>query len=229
MSTLAIIPARGGSKGILGKNIQPILGKPLLAYSIEHAQQTPAIDRIVVSTDDSAIRTVAESYGVEVIQRPPELSSDTATSESALVHALTALKAQDGYQPEIIFFLQATSPLRQSDDLSRAYATFQQEGADSLLSVSPFHGFLWRVGSDGAQPFNYDHQHRPRRQDAPDDVMENGSFYIFKRWVLEQFNNRLGGKIALHRMNVLDGFQVDEPDDLILIEHLLRLRQPTPS
>jgi N-acylneuraminate cytidylyltransferase len=228
MSNLAIIPARGGSKGIPGKNIKPILGKPLLAYSIEQAQACAAIERIVVSTDDPIIAEVARQYGAEVVERPADLSGDTASSESALVHVLETLATQEQYEPEAVFFLQATSPLRHPDDLSRAYATFQAQQADSLLSVSPFHGFLWRIGADGPQAFNYDHLNRPRRQDAPDDVMENGSFYLFKPWVLRQFNNRLGGKIAVHRMSVLDGFQVDEPDDLILIDHLLRLRQAQP-
>jgi N-acylneuraminate cytidylyltransferase len=222
---LALIPARGGSKGIPHKNIRPIAGLPLLAYSLWHCQQTPAITRKVVSTDDPKIAAVAEQYGGEVIWRPDTLSGDTASSESALSHALGVLAEREAYRPDVVVFLQATSPLRAPDTLTRALAQFDSEGADSLLSVSPFHGFLWRVEPGGVRSFNYDYQHRPRRQDAPEDVMENGSFYIFRPWVLEKFQNRLGGKIAVYRMGALESFQVDEPEDLILMEALLSFSQ----
>src|ERR1051326_3930369 len=105
---LAIIPARGGSKGIPGKNVKLIDGKPMLAYSIEHARATPAITRIVVSTDSEEIANVARRYDAEVIWRPAEISGDTATSESALVDTLDQLAAREHYQPELVVFLQAT-------------------------------------------------------------------------------------------------------------------------
>jgi N-acylneuraminate cytidylyltransferase len=222
---LAIIPARGGSKGIPKKNIRPIAGKPLLAYSIEQAWGTPSITRVVVSTDDPEIKAVAQTYRAEVVDRPAEISGDTASSESALLHVLDHLRQQEGYEPDLVVFLQATSPLRQPDDIQRAIDTLRRENADSLLSVTAFHGFVWRIEDGRATSFNYDYQHRPRRQDAPEDVMENGSIYVFKPWVLWEKKNRLGGKIAVHRMSVLDSFQVDEPDDLILIEQLLAIRQ----
>jgi YrbI family 3-deoxy-D-manno-octulosonate 8-phosphate phosphatase len=91
--------------------------------------------------------------------------------------------------------------------------------------VGPVHGFVWRVEKDGAtRSFSYDHLNRPRRQDAPEDLIENGSFYVFKPWVLREFNNRLGGKIALYRMSALDSFQIDEPGDFELLELIMRHR-----
>ncbi len=225
MEIVAIIPARGGSKGIPHKNIQPVAGKPLLVYTIEHARETLSIARIVVSTDDPDIGAVAQQAGAQVIWRPVTLSGDTATSESALLHALDYLRDTEGYEPDLVVFLQATSPLRQSGDVQNAIDTLLREQADSLFSASPVHGFLWRNEGGVLSSVSYDYRHRQRRQDAPEDLMENGSIYVFKPWVLRQLNNRLGGKIAVYRMHPLDSFQVDEPDDLDLVERLLAIRQ----
>ena len=106
--------------------------------------------------------------------------------------------------------------------------TLQREQADSLLSVCLVHGFVWRNDKGSISSFSYDHRSRPRRQDAPEDLVENGSIYVFKPWVLRKFNNRLGGKIALHRMDPLDSFQIDEPGDIALIEHLMSFRHSRP-
>lgn len=222
---LAIIPARGGSKGIPGKNILPLGGKPLLAHSIDQAKRTPAITRVVVSTDDDQIARVARAYGAETIARPPEISGDAASSESALLHALDFLRASEGYEPDLVVFLQATSPLRGPGDIGNALETFDREHADSLLSVCPLHGFVWRRTPEGIRSFSYDYKNRQRRQDAPEDFVENGSLYIFKPRVLRESGNRLGGTIALYPMAVLDSFQIDEPGDFQLMEALLAARQ----
>ena len=247
MKLIAIIPARGGSKGIPGKNIRPVGGKPLLAWSIGQARQTPQITRVFVSTDSNEIAAVARDYGAEVIMRPPEISGDTASSESCLVHALDWLEgakcqapsAKDASRfsisaspwasnPDLVVFLQATSPLRKPDDIQKAIETFEREQADSLFSACRVEGFVWRVEEDGTpRSFSYNHLDRPRRQDAPEDLIENGSIYIFKPWVLRRFNNRLGGKIAVYRMPALHSFQIDEPADLELIEALMASRHRT--
>jgi N-acylneuraminate cytidylyltransferase len=223
---LAIIPARGGSKGIPRKNIQPVGGRPLLAHTIHQARQTPAIQRVVVSTDDAEIAAVAGDWGAEVITRPPDISGDTATSESALVHALTHLRQSEGYEPDLVVFLQATSPLRRADDIQKAIETLQREQADSLFSACLVHGFVWRIERGQLSSFSYDYRNRQRRQDAPEDLIENGSIYVFKPWVLRELNNRLGGKIAVYRMDPLDSFQVDEPADIQLMSDLMSLRKP---
>jgi N-acylneuraminate cytidylyltransferase len=222
---LSIIPARGGSKGIPGKNIRPVGGKPLLAWSIEQARQTSRISRVFVSTDSPEIAAVASNYGADIIERPPEISGDAASSESCLVHALDYLKAKENLEPDLVVFLQPTSPLREADDIQKAIETLEREQADSLFSACRVEGFVWRVEKDGTpRSFTYDHKNRPRRQDAPEDLIENGSIYIFKPWVLRKFNNRLGGKIAVYRMPALNSFQIDEPADLELIEHLMAQR-----
>ncbi len=221
---LAIIPARGGSKGIPGKNIRLLNGKPLLAHTIEQAQHTPQITRIIVSTDDPAIGQIARTYGAEVIWRPAAISGDKASSESALQHVLDILLEREGYDPKLVVFLQATSPMRRPDDVQRAIETLDIEQADSLLSVCPVHGFIWRRMGENIDSFSFNYRQRQMRQDAPQDYIENGSIYVFKPWVLRQLDNRLGGKIAIYEMAYLDSFQIDEPNDLVLIERLMAAR-----
>ena len=225
MSTIAIVPARGGSKGIPHKNLIPVAGRPLLQHTLESALATPSIDRVVVSTDDLAIAELTEALGCEVVLRPEELSGDTASSESALRHVMETLRAQEGYQPERVVFLQATSPLRRATDIEDSIQTLVREDADSLFSASPVHGFVWRTKGEELRPLTYDPADRPRRQEIGTDLVENGSIYVFRPWVLFEMGNRLGGKIAVHAMDPMDSFQIDEPSDLELFERLFVLRQ----
>ncbi len=223
--TLAIIPARGGSKGIPRKNLALLAGRPLLAYTVEAAQRTAAVERVVVSTDDPEIAAAAADFGAEVVWRPVGLSGDEASSESALSHALDELRARDGYEPGLVAFLQATSPLRRKRDLQVAIETLVAEDADSLFTACAVHGFVWRRSPEGLAPVTYDHRKRPRRQElGAVDLLENGSIYLFKPWVLRELGNRLGGKVAVSEMEPLDSYQVDEPEDLVRMERLLQAR-----
>ena len=220
---LALIPARGGSKGIPGKNLAPVGGKPLLVHSLEQARATSVIDKVVVSTDDDDIARCAVEHGAEVVRRPAELASDEAASETALTHALDELKASQGYEPDLVVFLQATSPLRASDDIAKAIQELDRQDADSLFSACVVHGFVWRRQGEQLESLTYDSRNRPRRQDIGEDLLENGSIYIFKPRVLRRHGNRLGGKIAVYPMDPLHSFQIDEPADLVLHERLLAL------
>ncbi|AFY47775.1 CMP-N-acetylneuraminic acid synthetase [Nostoc sp. PCC 7524] len=220
MTVITIIPARGGSKGVPGKNIRVIKDKPLIAYSIQDAQEANLVDKVYVSTDDPEITSVSRNYGAEVIERPIELATDTASSESALIHALTEIE-KISVNPELVVFLQCTSPLRTGSDIDRAIEQLRSENADSLLSVSPTHRFLWHQVNGVAQSINYDYRQRPRRQDMNPQYMENGSIYIFKPWVLKELNNRLGGKISLFVMNEKQSHEIDSLDDFEYVEFLL--------
>ena len=217
---LAVVPARGGSKGIPGKNLVPICGRPLLVWTLERCRQEPEISRTVVSTDDATIAAVAEANGAEVVWRPAEISGDTAPSELALLHVLETLELQDGYDPDLVVFLQATSPLRAPGTIGRAIAQLDREGADSLLSVGPIRGFVWRESAAGVESVTYDWRNRPRRQDVSEDLLENGSFYIFPPRLLRSSGNRLGGRISAFVMSYLESFQIDEPEDLPVMETL---------
>jgi YrbI family 3-deoxy-D-manno-octulosonate 8-phosphate phosphatase len=223
---VAIIPARGGSKGIPRKNLRCVAGRPLLSYTIEQAHLATQVSRIIVSTDDPEIAAVAQAWKAEVVWRPVEISGEDNTSESALLHVLDHLQDTQAYDPELIVFLQATSPLRRPNDIDNAINTFTNENADSLFSACAVQGFVWRQEREMVSSLSYDFRHRQRRQDAPQDLIENGSIYVFKPWVLREFNNRLGGKIAVYRMDIPSSFQVDEPEDLEVVEMLLTKNAP---
>ncbi len=212
---VAIIPARGGSKRVPGKNLRDFRGLPLIAHSIQDALLSKQVTRTIVSTDDDAIVSVSLEYGAEVVRRPPSLASDTATSESALLHVLDELKAKDGYEPELVVFLQCTSPGRDPEDIDGAVATLRDSGADSVLSVCRFDKYIWVGGETSAKPLNYDYRRRWRDQDFPPQFMENGSIYVSSLRVLRGEKNRLGGKIALFEMPKEKSFQIDHEEDLM--------------
>jgi CMP-N,N'-diacetyllegionaminic acid synthase len=228
MSTLAIIPARGGSKQVPRKNVRPLLGKPLIGYTIEHAKQSSLVHRVVVSTDDDEIADVSRTFGAEVVRRPQELATDTASSESALTHVLDELRKKEGYQPDLVAFFQCTSPIRDRGDVDRAIRLLQDEQADSLLSACRSHAFVWRREGGAVKPLNYDPLHRLPRQKLPPEYIENGSLYLFRPWVLQKLGCRLGGKIALLEMDYWSSFQIDSLEDFELCEWILRRKAPAP-
>jgi len=223
---VGIVLARGGSKGIPHKNLVPLAGKPLIAYTLEQARSVAAISRVIVSTDSDEIAGVARQFGAEIVPRPAELSGDTSSSESALIHCLDQLRDAQELEPSLVVFLQPTSPLRSPRHIEEAIATLKEQGADSLFSAGPLQGLAWRLDGDQLMPVSYDPLHRVRRQDAPEYLTENGSIYVFKPWVLRDLGCRLGGKIAVYRMAALDSFEVDEVEDLPVVEFLLRTRYP---
>lgn len=221
IEVLAIIPARGGSKGIPRKNLALVGGRSLLDHTVAHALRAKTVTRTVVSTDDDEIAAAALAAGAEVVRRPAEIAGDTATSESALVHTLGELSARMDYRPDLVVFLQATSPLRRPVDIDAAIQTLLREEADSVFSACRVEGFIWRRCETGLRSLTYDHSARPRRQDIGTDFLENGSIYVFRPWVLQQLGNRLGGRIAVYEMDPLHSFQVDEPADLDLMQRLM--------
>ena len=200
----------------------------MLAWTIEAARSSPRVERVVVSTDDPEIATVARRFGAEVVNRPAEISGDAASSESALLHALDYLRDAEGYEPDLVIFLQATSPLRRPDDIQAAIETLEREGADSLFSACPAHGFVWRLHEGQLQSLTYDYRSRPRRQDIGEDLVENGSIYAFRPRILREHNNRLGGKVAIYRMEPLHSFQIDEPGDFDRMEQLAAVASDRP-
>ena len=218
MKIISIIPARGGSKRIPRKNLQPIGGKPMLVHSINAANNSKLVQRCVVSTDDQEIISVANEAGAEVIIRPPELSGDIIMPDAAIIHVLDYLVKTENYEPDIVVFLQPTSPLRIANDIDAAINLFINESADSLLSVSASHAFTWRIENDIAYPLNYDYMDRPRTQDAPQDHVENGALYIFKPAIIIKYGQRLGGKIIAYKMSPLNSVDVDDFNDLKLVD-----------
>jgi YrbI family 3-deoxy-D-manno-octulosonate 8-phosphate phosphatase len=222
MHVLVIIPARGGSQRLPKKNLLPVAGKPLLVHSIEQARRSRLVTRVVVSTDDPEITSVSRDAGAEVIQRPAELATETASSESALLHVVESLEHQERYQPELVVFLQCTSPVRRLDDIDGAIRRLLESGADSVFSATASKWLLWRSAGPWAESFNYDYHVRKREQEMADEWRENGSIYVFKPWLLREQRNRLGGKIAVYEMDYWSSFQVDSQEDLELCDWVIR-------
>lgn len=219
---VAIIPARGGSKGLPGKNIRPLAGKPLIVWSIDQALSSSSVNRVIVSTDDEEIASISESAGAEVIYRPASISGDTASSESALRHVLDTLAERDE-APENLIFLQCTSPIRPPGCIDQAFEEYASKGADSLLSVTQCHRFFWKLSEDGfGEPQNYDPLQRPRRQEMDNFYQENGSIYIFSRAMFEKNGSRLGGKIALFVMDDQTSYEIDSPTDFVIVDMLMK-------
>ncbi|KAF5431160.1 N-acylneuraminate cytidylyltransferase [Candidatus Methanophagaceae archaeon] len=221
---IAIIPARGGSKGIPRKNVRLIAGKPLIAYSIEAALNSKYIEKAVVSTEDGEIAKISKKYGAEVIERPMELATDTAPTEPVLEHVVKWLQEQEGYKPDIVVLLQPTSPFRTSEHIDEALDIFLNDDCDSLLSVCPSSAFVWKMGAAGAYPINYDFKNRPRRQDKEHEYQENGAIYITTYNSLMENHNRLGGKIGLYIMPEVYSVEIDTEFDFYLCEQIINSR-----
>ena len=223
MECLAIIPARGGSKGIPRKNILPLSGKPLIAYNIEQALRSVYVNRVVVSTDDAEIAGVARRYGAEMVWRPAEISGDSASSESALLHTLQFLQQSEGYQPDLLVFLQCTSPLTLAEDIDGAVQALLDEKADTALAVIPFHYFLWRqVDNTDAVGINHDKHVRPLRQEREPQYLETGAVYVMRAPRFLQVRHRFFGKTALYVMPAERRLEIDDPIDFQIAEALLQ-------
>lgn len=221
-SAVAIIPARGGSKGIPQKNLIDFCGLPLLAWSIIQAEKSPYIEDVYVSSDSAEILKCAEKYGALGIQRPADISGDTASSESAIVHACD----QIGPRADTLVFLQPTSPLRKPDDITKAVDVFSSGGFDSLFSSSELHDFLiWEKNEAGElRSMNYNFQNRTRRQDRDVQYVENGSIYVFRKETLHKYNNRLGGRIGMYLMDFYQSFEIDAYEDIDLLSAIFKVK-----
>ncbi|CAH0149842.1 N-acylneuraminate cytidylyltransferase [Microbacterium oxydans] len=229
VTAVAIIPARGGSKGVPRKNLQPVGGVPLVQRAIHAAQAAEGIDLVVVSTDDAEIAAVSEAAGARVVHRPAELSGDTASSESAILHALDHLELE-GVTPQIVAFLQATSPFIPSAALATAVSDIRAGRADSVFSAFETYGFLWRRGADGEGiAINHDASFRPRRQDREPHHLESGAFYVFRTEGFRESRHRFFGRIRIAEVPEWTAIEIDDEQQLGIARALAaRQEQPHP-
>lgn len=219
----AIILARSGSKGSQNKNLLAFSGKPLLAWSILQAREAKHINQVYVSSDSPVILNVAEEYGAIPIKRPDELSTDTASLEVALLHALDIIKVAYGTEPEAVVFLQATSPLRESIDIDGAFEAFRSQSADSLFTDALLEDLCAWVEENGIlKGKTFDPWNRGCRQGRQTLYLENGSIYVFKPQLLRETGNRLGGKIARYTMPYWKSFKIDSAENVDLCEYYFR-------
>ena len=222
-NNVAIIPARGGSKGLPGKNILNFNGKPLIAWTIEQAMEAVGISRVLVSTDCEEIANTAIAFGAEVPDlRPPEISTDTSSTEDVLLFVCSQL-ADAQPQPQNIVLLQCTSPIRLPGTIDKALTEFTLTGANSLVSVTKCHRFFWYDKPCPKASYNY--KARPRRQDISEEnitYMETGSIYITNFQMLLEHKNRLTGRICMFETEYVESFEIDDSIDFGLCEYLAK-------
>ncbi|MBI5522733.1 MAG: acylneuraminate cytidylyltransferase family protein [Desulfarculus sp.] len=230
MNILGLIPARGGSKGIPGKNLAPLAGKPLLAHTVEAGLKSRRLTRLVLSTDDPAIAQAGRGLGAEVpFMRPAELAQDGTPALPVIQHAVGWLEDQ-GWRPEVIVYLQPTSPLRRAEHIDAAVDLLLGERADTVVSVLPvphqFNPASVMLLKDGClKPFLPELAQLLRRQDKPEVFARNGPAVLACARAVVMDEGRLYGSRTLPLiMAPEDSFDIDTPFDLELVEWLLGRR-----
>ena len=215
----SIILAREGSKGIKNKNLIKVNNKPLIFWTIIQSIKSKKIDEVWVSSDSKKILTISKKLGAKVIKRPKKFSNDNSSSESAWLHAIKEIKSIN-IKKDIIIAPQVTSPMRDSKDFDRAINQFKTKKLDSLFSGFFFETyFSWRYNKKKILP-SYNLNKRPRMQKLFKNIVENGSFYVFRVNKFLKKKNRLFGKIGCFIMNKENSFQIDEKDDLKFFEFI---------
>ncbi|MFM9615166.1 transferase [Streptomyces sp. V2] len=211
---LAVIPARGGSKGVPAKNLAPVGGVPLVARAVRECLAARLVTDVVVSTDDHSIAAAAREAGAEVVLRPAVIAGDTATSEAAVLHAMDAHEAAHGAPVDVVLLVQCTSPFVIREDVEGVAAAVVEKGADTAVTVAAFHGFVWREETEGGQGVNHDKAYRPRRQDRPQDFLETGAAYAMDAAGFRTHNHRFFGRTELVRTDPARVLEIDDPHDL---------------
>lgn len=223
LRSIAIIPARGGSKGVLRKNVRSLGGIPLVSHTIRAALTSGVFDVVVVSTEDAEIADIARREGCAVLQRPAELAADTALTEPVMEHALSAIESAGGELFDYVWLLQPTSPLRFAADIEGAAQALAQDGVDAVISVTADHSFLWTgvAGVCGRIEPDYDLSARPRRQDRPPVWRENGAIYAVRRELWNRSGVRVAGMIAGYEMPADRSLEIDTDADWRIAEAAL--------
>ncbi|WP_369189863.1 NTP transferase domain-containing protein [Streptomyces sp. R08] len=238
---LAVIPARGGSKGVPAKNLAPVGGVPLVARAVRECRASRLVTDVVVSTDDQAIAAAARQAGAEVVLRPAAIAGDTATSEAAVLHAMDTHEALHGASVDVVLLVQCTSPFIVREDVDGIVNAIVANGADTAHTVAPFHGFVWRDADDeatavveparseevggatkvanstvasGGYGVNHDKSFRPRRQDRPQDFLETGAVYGMDAAGFRKVGHRFFGRTELVRTDPARVLEIDDPHEL---------------
>jgi N-acylneuraminate cytidylyltransferase len=228
--TLAIVPARGGSKRVPRKNLRDVGGRPMIAYAIEHAREASRVDRCIVSTDDADIAEKAREYGGDVpFMRPAELASDTASVADAITHALEWVEAEDGERYDVVCLVQPTSPLRKGADIDGALARLADSDAESVVSVSKYltppqwavtadeDGFLSETFDAGALWGGAP----DRSQDLPEQLHPNGAVFAATVETWYEYEGFYTDRTVGFEMPPERSFDVDEPWELEVVRALL--------
>lgn len=230
IKNLAIIPARGGSKGIVGKNIKPICGKPLIAHTIDFIKQIPTFDKIIVSTDDADIKRVSLEYGAEVIDRPKELATDTALAMDSIRHAVQELESS-GEEIEYVYILEATSPLRRKSDIVQCMEILRNGEYDSIATLMPSSispGRMFQINNNTISPYIEGSVAWMPRQSQPKAYQCNGILYGFSNAILQKEKDSQSaflGKTYPY-ITPYECLDIDTLFEFIIIEKLLEIGYP---
>lgn len=226
IEVLAVIPARGGSKGLPRKNIKDLNGKPLISYTIEEAKKSKYINKVVVSTEDEEIAEVSRNFGAEVpYLRPEELAKDNSLTVDCVIHMINWLKENENYIPEYVCVLQCTSPLRTFDDIDGTVEKMISTGMDGAVSVceaevNPY----WTNIFNGDELVYFLEEGRKisRRQDLPPVYRMNGAIYIAKTQALIEYKTLEPNKITGYIMDADKSVDIDDIKDFMLAEVLIK-------
>lgn len=226
MKVLAVIPARGGSKGVKDKNIRQLLGKPLLSYAIETAKNSDLVDKVVVNTDSDRIAKVAREYHTEVVFRTPEYGEDKASVVPVLIETLDILETR-GEHYDLIVLLQVTSPLRTVKDLDNVVSMFKDnqavENVVSVIKVDDSHpARMYQIEQDNSlQPYEKEGE-RKRRQELTPLYIRNGCFYAIRTETLCLTNQIISNKKSAYIMPADYALNIDTERDLLIAEVIMK-------
>lgn len=223
---IAFIPVRGGSKSIPLKNIKLLNGRPLVYWTISALERASGVDQIVVATDSDEIEQTIERFNFTktiIYRRLPENASDTSSTESVMLEYIRVAALN---QNDIFMLVQATSPLLQTIHIAEALDQYKKGEYDSMLTCVRDYRFYW---NESGTPKNYDYKNRPRRQDFDGTLMENGAFYINLVNNILESNNRLSGRIGIYEMPNYTATEIDEPEDWVILENLMKRYADVPE
>ncbi len=223
MNVIAVVPARGGSKGIPKKNIMRLAGKPMISYTLDEAKKSKYLDRIVVSTDDHEIAEICRGFGAEVIPRPSEFATDTSPTELALIHVVETLKNNEGYEADVVVTLEPTSPLRTHELIDKCIETLLGTDADSVISVTETRECFGRI-VDGKFDYLIKDQRR-RRQDREPMYKESSTVYVTKTDTLLKRKSVIGERLYAVVARDDEAIDINTPLDFVIAEAVMHWRE----
>lgn len=232
MFVLGLIPARGGSKSVPRKNVLPILGKPVIGWTIEAAKKSKRLSEVRVSTDDAEIKEVSRQFGVKVIDRPAEFATDTSAIDTALRHGVQVVE-KAGQPVDFVVWIQANVPTVRAEVIDHVVQHLIETGATACQTVIPYRSppqWAWRLDGDRMVPLEGVYSYTTRRQDLPEAVHPDGAVIAMRRDVLMDSEGLplpayLGNDRRAIVQSQLDGLEIDVADDVSLLEAVLGMRR----
>ena len=216
----SIIPAKGFSARLKNKNILKINNKSLVEFSIEHSKLSKLINKTFLSTDSERIINIGKKHNIEIIKRPKRLCLKNSSSEDVIIHALSKI-IKNFPPPDIVVFLQATSPYREKNHLDMAINKFIKLKSDSMFCSNLYKNKVWKIHNKKLLPVNHNNRWKIMSQDKKDQLEDNGSFYIFNFKKFLIYKNRLFGKIDNFNIDAKYGFQIDSRLDFEILKTIM--------